>query len=645
MLKKMSMPAFVPPKPAQVDWDNFRGGWNNFVRENELQKNELAYATNLMLTGLGVPTKRWGTENYFLAGATGYCRGLIAAKSASGTVELLGITDWGFLTKKNNASYTAINGVSWASGYDLEGVQLDNRVYFVNGQRELARYDFSSLIGFSTLSVPGGLAATNVSGATGTKTASYRVTAVSQVGETLGSTAFSLASLPQKLSNTLIMLQWTPVSAASGVLTGYNIYRGNPGDETWLASTDNETTEFFDYGYSSSLLRTMPVADTTGGPIAKYIVRYQDRLLLAGIPGDPTRVLISGRVPYHEKFDWSSGGGYVLVAPDEGEEITGLTVINDRIIVTKERSIYEVKLSTIDVGGYSILDPTYQLITAAQGCSSYRSICAVDNDLFLVNQDGIYILGYEPNILNVLRTNEISSKIRPFFEALSDYDIKHCSASYFNRKYILSFPLIKKSVVYDRERLCFMGPWTTTFGINKLLKFEDSDGVIRLVAADADDNYVTDFNSNLRDDKGTAFNTILKTKKEDFGSWDIFKTIDDMYLQFKDVSGNVNVSINLEDRTGSFKTASSFTVTGVAQMGTTGWGTDMWGDVSWGETDNTPSTAGEESTKRAILSKSFRTYQVEVTTDGKQDNYELLGIKALVRPQGYGNNPYLWTVR
>jgi hypothetical protein len=599
-------------------------------------------ATNLMLKGLGVPTKRWGTEDYFLASPTGYGRGLFAAKSKAGEVQLLAITDWGVLTKKNGASYTVLTGASWASGYDVNSVEFSNNVYFVNGQREFVRYNFTNVVGFATLSSPGGLYATNISGATGQKIVSYVVTAVSQVGETLGSTAFSLATLPQQLKNTLVYVQWSPVSASSGVLTGYNIYRGDPGDETWLATTDNTVTNFYDYGNDSAILQIPPDADTTGGPIAKYVSRYQDRLILAGIPGNPTQILISGRYPQHERFDFGGGGGNILISPDDGEDITGLAVINDKIIVTKEHSVYELKLVTSDIGNFTLMTPTFQLLTASQGCSSSRSIKAVDNDVFFANRDGVYILGYEPNILNVLRTNELSAKIRTFFDSLTYDDIQKCSAEYYDRKYILTFPVSKKTIIFDRERSCFMGPWNTPFGINQLVKYVDETGTTRLVGVDSTDNSVSLFNPNASDDKGTAFSTVFKSKREQFGEWQLFKTIDDMFLQFRNVTGNVNVNILLEGRDGILATEKSLTITGSSLLGTTGWGTDLWGNPKWGETKNLPGNTTGELPKRTVLSKDFRTFQVEVLTSAGVDNYELLGIKTNVRPQGSGSVPYIW---
>ena len=595
----------------------------------------MVQATNLLAIGSGVPTKRWGSQDYYLSGATGNGRGLIPVKRASNdTIEVLSITDWGILVKRNSASYTTITGASWASGYNMEGVQLGGNVYLVNGNRELVRYDFSSLVNFPTLAIPTGGAVTNLSGATGLTTWAWRVTAASRVGETLGSTAVSLASLPQKLSDTLVRFTWTAVSAASGNLAGYNVYRGSLGDEIWVGGVDNETTRFDDTGaIPADPFRTVPTADTTGGSIAKYIIRFQDRLVMAGISGEPTKVIISARYPQQERFDWLSGGGFILIEPDSEDQVTGLATYyqsstqSQTILVFKEKSVWELKLNTITLGQYVILDPQYRLLTASQGCSSHRSIVPVENDIMFANRRGIYILRYEPQLVYVINANEISAKIRPFFESITNADHTSSAAAYIDKKYILSYPTAERTIVFDRERLSFWGPWTTTFGINKWASYTDADGLERWLAIDADDSYVTEFTKSLKDDKGTAFRTILKTKKEDFGDWTVFKTINELYSLFRNVIGSLSVNIYLEERSGVTVTASSFSVT--SQVGVSGMGTDQMGLFRIGLTNNDAVLSSDELPKNTLLYKTGRTLQMEIQTTGRSDNYELLALKMI----------------
>lgn len=645
-IQGLKPPRFVPPKESVVKWNTWRKGLNLLLRENEIEGSEMVKSTNIVLIGSGVPTKRWGSQNYFLGGATGATNFVMPIKDASDNQQVIALTDWGFLTKKNGASYTMITGASWASGSDMEGTQLGGNVYLVSTKRPMTRYDFSNLISFATIDSPTNLLATNMSSASGSSTWSWRVTAVGRSGgETTASTPVSLASLPQDLTKTVMRISWTATSAASGDLLGYNVYRGAPGDEKWIGGVDDVTTRFDDSGISvTDPFRVVPTANSTGGPKAKYIMRFQDRLVIAGIPGEPTKVLISGRYPYQERFDWYAGGGYVYIEPDSGQDITGLGIHQEKLVVFKENSVWQVSLNQIQFGNYLILDPQYKLLTASQGCSSHRSIVPVENDLMFANRKGIYILRYEPQLLTILNANEISAKIRPYFEALSDDDLTSCAGAYVDKKYLLSFPTAKETIVFDRERLSFTGPWTTPFGISNWSKYIDSTGVERWIAADSSDNYVTEFADSYPDDKDTAIRTLFKSKKEDFGDWTVFKTVNEMYMNLRSVKGSVSVNIYLEERSGNLTVAKTFTVTGTGSSGTSGWGTDMFGSIGFGLTGNMPDAAEDENPRKAFIYKSARLFQVEIRTTGKTDNYELLGITTIGIPQARGNSPSAWNV-
>src|SRR5688572_6485052 len=123
-----NIPAYKGNKSIPIDWNTFRRGLNILLRETELNKDELSQADNLMLIGAGVPTRRWGAANYFMAGATGAIRTLKGYYTTN-VNELLTMTDEGILVKQSGASYSVITGASWASGYDAQMVQLNNNMY------------------------------------------------------------------------------------------------------------------------------------------------------------------------------------------------------------------------------------------------------------------------------------------------------------------------------------------------------------------------------------------------------------------------------------------------------------------------------------------------------------------------------------
>ena len=643
------MPPYKPEKPTIVNWNNFRGGLNTFLDATEIQGNELAQADNLLLYGAGIPSKRWGSGLYFLAGATGAIRGITSYYNGS-TNELLSLTDWGYMTKRSSASYSMILGASWASGYEATFTQLDNTVYIASEIRELIKYDGSALINFATIATPVISGISNLSGASGIgelTQVSYRVSAEGEVGETLGSTALSLASVQADPLSQRVRITWGAVSTASGDLKGYVIYGRDPGNETFIARVNSYTTTYEDDGDDvPSLTINPPTADTTGGPVAKFIIRYKDRLIMAGLHNEPTKVIISGRVPNQEKFHWSYGGAYVLVDPDSGENITGLAVLREKILVFKERSVWELTLGTVTVGNYTLTDPTYQLLTASHGAVSHKSIMAVEDDLFFLSRRGVYAIGYKPNILNVLSTTELSAKVRDKMEIINPNKWLAATAEYVDYKYILTYPTIDSNypdqqLIFDRERSSWMGPWYIS--ANNLFRYYDSSNKERLVYGSNVTPNVYELSSAYSTDDGEAIDTTLRTKKEDFGSWNLFKTIKDIFFQFKDVKGQVNVDVFIEERSGNVVTAKNFTIT--PTTGNSGWGSFGWGDFLWGDSEESAGTGDVSEVLRWLnTNKTGRSVQIQVRTTDASANYKLLGVKMEVQTQGKGSIPASYRV-
>lgn len=605
-----------------------------------------------MLIGAGVPTKRWGSLLYFQAGnATGSVRGLKGFYKSNSTIELLALTDDGFLTRKANASYSTLTGVSWASGPSGAQVymtQLDDSIYITNGRRELVRYSNPTLVSFPTIAKPVIIGASNISNATGSSVKSYRLTAISQVGETLPSNPFELVNQPNELGNPAggtIRVTWTGVSTASGILRGFNLYGRDGGNERFLAAIAGNATIYLDNGNAIPKEFTFPpTADSTGGPIAKYVKRFQDRLIFAGIDNEPSKVLISGRVPNHEKFDLANGGNYVEIEPDAGDDIVQIESFADRIIVFKERSIWEVRLNTEQVGNFFITTPTLKLITASIGCIAPASVVPVDNDIFFLSRSGLRSLGYQSGFnFDTLRTAEISVKVRPYFKNLTVMQLQNAVAAYFDNKYLIAFPGKDEIMVFDRERTAWVGPWTidsTVFDV-----FYDSDNEEHLLFAPEGGANIHELKSSYTDDNGTTIETILKTRNENFGDWSIFKNIRNLFYHLRNVTGTVTIDIKIETRKGTSNIVRTISITPTT-LGTSGWGADQWGSAEWGDTNAIPSGVDATFTIRwANLNKMGRLLNFTFKTTGAMDNYELLGIKGDAKPAGKGFIPPSWKAR
>ena len=643
-------PPYKPPKTLQLDWADFKGGLNTLLRQTEIKDNELAQSDNLYLVGKGVPTKRPGSADYFLTApsvATGSQRvrglkGVLFASGASGVNELLALSDWGILVKKNGASYTKILGASWVSGYNADMVQIYNKVYVVNGIDTLKKYDGATVYGFTQLTKPPSVTATNLSGVSGTFTRSFRVSAFNNVGETLASDGVLVSNTPQDLINTTIRIAWSSSSPASAV-AGYGIYGVDQGDERFITSVDSSTLRYDYAGTPDPSLLVFPsAADTTSGPISKYIVSHKDKLVMGNIQGFPSRISWSGGGVNVDKFNWRFGGGYIDIDKDAGDEVKGLIEYQDAIVVFKERSIWSV---TLAVSG-DIVVPTVKMIMRGVGAVSHRTIKYVENDVFFLSRRGVYTLGNEPNFLNVLRTNEVSARIRPIFETLTASQLEQACAIYQGNKYRLAYPSSTankntKEIIYDRERLAWMGP--NTFPATPAIYEVYYDGANKenLVWGDADDNMVTEFSSGYSNDKGVKIQTILLTKKTAFGNPFRFKQAKNLYSNWRNVAGTPFVNIILETRDGAVGSAQSFSIS--ASNAGVGWGFDKWGTFKWGNTAGAGSSQGSNDlAKRTRINKVGRTAQVEVTTSGNNDRYELLAFQLQAQELGEGIIPSSW---
>lgn len=643
------IPQYKPSKDAEISWDTFGDGLNTLFKPTELKPTELSQADNLMLIGKGTPTGRWGSEVYQLSGNNGRIRLLGAYyNSASSLNHLLSITDDGYLVKRNGASFTIITGASFASGMNYQGTEIGNNFFLTAGSKPFVKFDGTNLIPYIALSNPTNVSLVQLSAASGFSTYSWIVTGVSQTGENLGSVAKTLASLPLDLSQTAIRVSWNTVSAASGVLKGYNIYRGIPGDETYVGTADPTSTVFIDDGHPASDIIFVPNSDTTQGVKAKYILQFDDRLILAGIDGDPSRVYISARYPYHDRFSAADGGGSTLVSPNDGQDITGLGIAGNQgmgsnpppasaILIFKDRAVHRIVLQTVTVGNFVILDPQVQLLTASNGCSAAETVRAVENDTFYFGRKGLYTVGQEPNFLNQIRTNELSARIRPYVQSLSDSDFKEAAAGYIDNKYLLSFPTKKETMIYDRERGSFMGPWKTPWGITHWLKYFDESGNERWLAGTTTGPYVREFSTTYVSDSGTAVSKLLRTKKEDMGDWSIMKILKLFYVLFRNVRGSVTVNLRIEERTGNTVTTKSFNIT--SSVGSGGWGNDEYGDQQYGQTDATVSLSGDELVRWAQIYKNARVLQVEVQSTDANANWEFLGVKFTAQGLGPGSLP------
>ena len=159
---------------------------------------------------------------------------------------------------------------------------------------------------------------------------------------------------------------------------------------------------------------------------------------------------------------------------------------------------------------------------------------------------------------------------------------------------------------------------------------------------DDDSTNVDEFSSSYPGDRGSAFTTTLRTKKDDMGDWTRFKNIQNVFTRWRNILGSVDVNVRTESRTGTTVTSSSFTIT--PTTGNSGWGDNLWGNTMWGDSATAGTSADQsETVRQSLLNDTARSIQVTAQTTDLQDNYELLGIK--IEAQDIGDyRPSTWRI-
>lgn len=392
-------------------------------------------------------------------------------------------------------------------------------------------------------------------------------------------------------------------------------------------------------------------------PRGEFGIYYQGKQIASGVSGHPNRIYISGTdpgdftnstalsgtdvpdlttsagVPGATVFAGSDANA-LDVRKDDGDRVTGLGIFQDILIIFKERSIFQLEFNESGT-------PVVKMITNTYGCVSHRSIENVENDLYFLSRGGVYVLGNEPNFFAAIRTNELSSRIKPLMEQIEPTAFKKCNAVYYDNRYFLALPLNSASITnvipYDR-RFYAWSMWDTITP-NYMSIFIDANQRAHFLYADDKSKRVCEIMFGSYSDAGQPINFRFRTRAFDAGKIDREKYWKELRPVFRQISGTVRLKYFTPNEEISLPLEINNTVEG-------GIGYDMYGDEIWGmsqtdaltDTDlginvaSTTSTAANLSTAQTTnivpqlpIELDARTFKVEFINDALNESVVILG--------------------
>lgn len=580
------------PKPLisrQVKWIR---GLNTLVSNTQIRPDELSQADDVQLVEDGkIQCPRDG-QAYYGASSNSKVTGIFPYYKSDGTIELLR-TSSTKLQKYGSGTWSVVSGFTYTDSLNTNGATIFDRLYLCNGDDPLTYYDGSSIVSFTEISAPTNLSLSRTSGSTGTYTFSYKVSAVTAVGETTPTAAATLAmSVATLNSSNKITVSWT----ASTNATGYIVY-GNK-DGRWYKMKyleGNGSVSYIDDGTDTPDEFTIPqTANTTAGPVGSYIEIYRDTIFIGGDPNNPSRLYYSAGGDLINDFSTSSGGGFIDIAKNDGQKITGLIKFKSVLLVFKTNSIYQFSFTSSGL-------PQVELVNPAIGCVAPRSLIAVENDIFFASYRGIFTIGNEAGFsFDVLRTNELSSRVRSIYETIETSRLKDIAAIYAtkNNKNLVIFSYTpsgsstnSEAIIYDRERLGWLH-WTNVKA-NCFTQYTDSTGETHVLYGDDSSGYVKEMFSGSND-FGTAINGVFRLKAEAFNEIDRYKTFKNVFMTLRTPTGTTQVNL-ITDGVNNAQTVAMSTISPAVN-----WGHYTFTDFTFGDSIGQGSSAQDDNIVRRL---------------------------------------------
>lgn len=476
-----------------------------------------------------------------------------------------------------------------------------------------------------------------------------------------------LVSPPKGLSSYMSEGANYPITSDGGVLKKYQggAWTALPGSVTLDSSANITMTALWNRTYAwdkvsggvvfdgSIVTRpgTMPKAEASviykgyhvafgvpGQPFRLYFAppKEPSRFTRSSAPSDPNDVGLNNatEVPGATVFTGDDTARAIDINRNDGQKVVGVGFFQDVLIIFKENSIYQLYFNSTN--GFVV-----ERITSSYGCVSHGSIESVENDCYFLTEKGVYVLGNEPNYYAAIRTNELSSRIKPLIQQINPAQYEKCRAFYTDDRYFLSIPMNRNAdcnamIVYDRR--FYAWAYWDNIRANDLMTFKDKDGdgKTHFYFTEYGEASMCEFTPGAYNDKGKAIEAIFITRafegkaldREKY--WSVFRPI------FRLTTGEVQISFITENGSQGRPVALSPTMVG-------GIGTDQFGALTLGTSQHDTYTdadmgigsSGEDTASSETDSShtvfdigvgiKSRTLKIKFVNDGINETFTILG--------------------
>ena len=627
--------------------NKFNGGTVTLFDDARVKQNQAVETTNLMQVQDGIWKPRWGTE-YYGAAISGETKilGIAEYVTSSNTRELIAVggTTGKIFKSTNGGAWSQIGSITFNTTAKLSFLQISGFLYIANGVNNLARYDGTNITQYTALSAPTLSSVNRGSGlSAGSFTYYYKVTALNEVGETIGSNELSTTVNQDRYlwsgTNHHIDVTWVAVAGA----VRYQVYIGEETNKNVLLLDTAATTYRDDGTLQPNPYIPVPDGNTTSAPTFSEMSIINGRIWATKDPANKYRVYWGGDVLNVGAFTDYYGGGYVDL--EKGGRETPIWVGNYRtgkgdsastVLCTSPEgvgSVWQISLTSITVGNDEFQIPVGGKIVGTIGTTSPKAVITAMDSLIFGNKRAIYNLGNKQQIFNVLATDEMSVNIRPSYRDLDQSKLENMCAYWYDSKIFFSAAEKGSTInniifVFDTERRNWS--WRWTIGVEQFLEYTDNTSTSYLLAIRPNENRLIKFSPSISSDLGQAIRTSYTSGLMQINdNAKMFAMVKEVMLILSRPKGEILFEVIGIKKKGGFSTIATKTISDITSLSTTNFTDELFSNLSLSDNPTISTNFAQATIKKILrIRKLLNSIQFKVSSLKVDTDYAIVGIQA-----------------
>ncbi len=457
---------------------------------------------------------------------------MICMQNVAGTTKV-------YVARGEDVSWTVCNGKTYDNFAKAHFIQIDSKVFVMNGEDYLSYLDTSTMtvVGYTALATPSAPILNTLTGLTGTSfNVYYAITANSTVGETNGSGVLTQQVLTDRdlwnPDTQSVKIEWSTVTGVKS----WNVYMGISADgagvpKLYAVATglDPSILTFTDNGtVQQDLSRPLPTTNGTAGPRASRGTVANNRVFLVGDKDHPYYVWRGGDYGYELDFSPANGGGYTPVGSGTKDIPISVSPFRDgkgdaKVMILSQGTNGHGRRSYMapTVVTYGSISLTVWEVTedsGQDGTDSPDGVIIYQNSIWYPSRDGFKTTGTKPQLQNVLSTDRISNTIQGDLGTLNSSAMNGCVGLAFEGRLYWALPVGSTSnsqiwsLDIDRKG-AWMKPWNIP--ADWMTLYNDNTGRTHFLVLKSNKLYELSYAAKTTDD-GAAFSTSLSSGQVPF---------------------------------------------------------------------------------------------------------------------------------